>query len=698
MFYFLRWKDSRRSSHSDPGFSWVGETCNWLRGLDLNQRPLGYEPNELPDCSTPHFDHNNRVNEASNGIPTLTFIRVSSSDIARYPCQQVHCSQGNCFSMSDPQIRTALPLPQTVNGVFFSVVDRDLPCVMQYKVNDTWKTISARELYQYVAGVARALQDWGIHHGDRVGILSENRPEWAIADFASLLLGAVTVPIYPTLTSEQIAYMLKDSGARVVFVSTEIQLKKVLAIKNQTQLEHVVIMDTGAVPAEVMADMMSNGPQQRDFSLDVAAQQVKSDDVATLIYTSGTTGVPKGVLLTHANMTSNLICSMGGFNLGEGDISLSFLPLSHITARHVDLAVLFRGATLAYVGFVEQLTQALKEIRPTFLVGVPRVYEKIHASVEEKAKRFPGSWFYPWACNVGQKHLKAVLAGNAPGSMVWKLANKLVYSKIRAGMGGRVKFFVSGGAPLGRDLATWYALMGIRLHEGYGLTETSPVIAVNTPSAHKLGTVGKPLSNLEVRIADDGEILVRGPSVFIGYWNNPTETANAFVDGWFKTGDIGNLDEDGFLSVTDRKKDLIKTSGGKFIAPQPLENSLKHNALISEAVVIGEKRKFPAVLIVPSFRLLEEWAHSHQISFSGYAQLVSHPKVQTLYEGIVEDMNRNLARFERLKKVILLAEEFTVVDGSLTASMKLRRRVVEERYREQIDTMYREANQLAVTT
>jgi len=604
--------------------------------------------------------------------------------------------------MADSQTHTASPtvtlaLPQTVNGVFLSVVDRDLPSVMQYKVGDTWKTISSRELYQYVVGVARALQNWGIRHGDRVAILSENRPEWAVADFASLLLGAITVPIYPTLTSEQIAYMLKDSGARVVFVSTEIQLKKILTIQSQTQIEHLVIMDAGTSRAEPMAAMTRSGPQQRDFSLDVAAQQVQSDDVATLIYTSGTTGVPKGVLLTHGNMTSNLTCSMGGFNLGEGDISLSFLPLSHITARHVDLAILFRGASLAYVGFVEQLTLALKEIRPTFLVGVPRVYEKVHASVEEKARRFPGSWFYPWACRLGQKHLKEVLAGNTPRSLAWKLAHKLVYSKIRGGMGGRVKFFVSGGAPLGRDLATWYALMGIRLHEGYGLTETSPVIAVNTPFAHKLGTVGKPLSNVQVRIADDGEILVRGPSVFKEYWNNPVETANAFVDGWFKTGDIGSLDADGFLTVTDRKKDLIKTSGGKFIAPQPLENSLKHNAMVTEAVVIGEKRKFAAVLIVPSFRLLEDWAHDHQIPFSGHTELVSHPKVQALYEGIVEELNRKLARFERLKKVILLSEEFTVADGTLTASMKLRRRVVEDRYRTQIDAMYREAEQLAAT-
>ena len=584
-------------------------------------------------------------------------------------------------------------IPDTVNGVFLSVVERDSFCVMMHRVNDAWAKISARGLYQSVLGVARELQHWGIVHGDRVAILGENRPEWAIADFASMLLGAITVPIYPTLTSEQIAYVLKDSGTRVVFVSSEVQRQKVVSVQGQTAVEKIVVMDADSGEGN-MATIMHNGPPERDVAFETTALKIKSDDVATLIYTSGTTGVPKGVLLTHGNMTSNLTCSMGGFNLNESDISLSFLPLSHITARHVDLAVLFKGASLAYVPFVEQLTQALLEVHPTFLVGVPRVYEKVFASVEEKAKHFPASWIYPWALRVGRGHLDEVLAGRTPSSITWKLANKLVYSKIRAGMGGHVRFFASGGAPLGRDLAKWYAAMGIRLHEGYGLTETSPVIAVNTPGAHKLGTVGKPLSNVEVRIADDGEILVRGPSVFKGYWKNPEETEKAFTNGWFKTGDIGSLDSDGFLSVTDRKKDLIKTSGGKFIAPQPLENALKHNALISEAVVIGEKRKFPAVMIVPYFRLLEDWAQANQISFSNHQELVSHPKVQSLYEGIVEDLNRNLARFERLKKIIILAEEFTVADGALTASMKLRRRVVEDRYRERIDAMYQEAEKI----
>ena len=584
-------------------------------------------------------------------------------------------------------------LPETLSEVFYGMADRNLPQVMLYRIHDTWAAISSAELYQKVVGVSQALQAWGIGRGDHVAILSENRPEWAIADFASLLMGAITVPIYPTLTGDQIVYMLRDSDARVAFVSSEAQLQKVLLIKPQTKLDHIVVMDTEAAAGEHMAPMMRNGPKERDPAFDAAAQRIKADDVATLIYTSGTTGVAKGVLLTHGNMTSNLACSLGGFDVGPGDISLSFLPLSHITARHVDLAVLFQGACLAYVPFVEQIPQALLEVRPTFFVGVPRVYEKIHAQTEQKTKSFPKPWIYRWAIRVGRAHEDEILAGRTPGSMAWKLANHLVYSKIREGMGGRVRVFISGGAPLGRDLARWYADIGIRLHEGYGLTETSPVIAVNTPSAHKLGTVGKPLSNVEVRIADDGEILVRGPSVFRGYWKKPDDTRDAFVDGWFKTGDIGNVDADGFLSVTDRKKDLIKTSGGKFIAPQPIENSLKHNALVSEAVVIGERRKFAAVLIVPYFALLEDWARANQVAFADRQELISQPKVRALYEGIVEGQNRGLARFEKLKKVMLVAEEFTSADGSLTPSMKLRRRVVEERYRAQIDALYQRAEE-----
>jgi long-chain acyl-CoA synthetase len=308
--------------------------------------------------------------------------------------------------------------------------------------------------------------------------------------------------------------------------------------------------------------------------------------------------------------------------------------------------------------------------------------------VDRQTEALPKNLIYRWALSVGRDHRVEVLAGRTPKSRNWKLAHRLVFSKIRAGMGGRAELFISGGAPLGRELAKWYADIGIRIHEGYGLTETSPVIAVNTPGAHKLGTVGKPLPNVEVKIAADGEILVRGPSVFKGYWKKLEETENAFVDGWFKTGDIGNLDAEGYLSVTDRKKDLIKTSGGKFIAPQPIENSLKHHAFVAEAVVLGDKRKFPAVLISPNFPLLEDWAQTNKATFSSREHLVSLPEVQVLFEKIVENVNQDLAQFEKLKRVLIVADEFTAEDGSLTASMKMRRRVVEERYREEIEEMY----------
>jgi long-chain acyl-CoA synthetase len=586
---------------------------------------------------------------------------------------------------------------RTLNDVFLAVVERQHPKVMLQRLGDEWVPISSETLRQRVMAVSGALRRWGVSKGDRVAILSENRPEWTIADFASLLIGAITVPIYATLTAEQTAYMLRDSGARVIFLSSETQLQKILSIRGQTALEKLVVMDTvEGADAVRMAEMESDARANRgagleDQALEATAHAVSPDDLATIIYTSGTTGTAKGVMLTHGNMASNLNCSLAEFPLRLGDVSISFLPLSHVTARHVDFALLYRGVTLAHLALLTQLPRALLEVKPTFFVAVPRVYEKIHFQTEQKAQGFPNSTFYSWALSVGKENQAEVLAGQKPTAKAWRLADRLLYSKVRAGMGGHIEVFVSGGAPLGRELAEWYAAIGIRIHEGYGLTETSPVIAVNTPQAHKIGTVGKPLPNLEVRIAEDGEILVRGPSVFKQYWNKPKETQEAFVDGWYKTGDIGNLDADGFLSITDRKKDLIKTSGGKFIAPQPIENSLKHNALIAEAVVLGEKRKFPSVLIAPNFPLLEDWARSHELLFTSRQELVAHPEVRSLYEGIVEELNRNLARFEKLKRVLLVGDEFSSENGTLTASMKLRRSVVGERYRQQIEEMYEQA-------
>jgi long-chain acyl-CoA synthetase len=582
--------------------------------------------------------------------------------------------------------------PRTINDIFFAIVERGQPRVMLVRETNEWVPLSSQELYQKVAGVARVLGQWGLTKGDRLAILSENRFEWATVDFASLLLGVVVVPIYSTLTAQQTAYILLDSGAKVVVVSTEKQLEKVLSIRDQTAVEKVVVMDqVKTAEATPIHRLMTEGPVEGDPELDAHARTITPDDLASIIYTSGTTGDSKGVQLSHGNLTSNIQHSLDGFDVHPGQISISFLPLSHVTARHADIALLHRGVTLAYCPFIEQLPQALMEVRPAIFVAVPRVYEKIYGQVQQKAKGFPKCTLYRWALSVGQEHRPEILAGKIPASLRWKLADKLLYSKVRASMGGNAELFVSGGAPLGKELAEWYANIGIRIHEGYGLTETSPVIALNSRGAHKIGTVGRPLPNVEVQIADDWEILVRGPSVFQAYWNRPEETRNAFVDGWFKTGDIGHLDEEGFLSVTDRKKDLLKTSGGKFIAPQPIENALKLNPMIGASVILGDRRKFASVIISPNFPLLEGWAIANHIMFSTRKELIAEPKVKALYDGIVGELNRDLARHETLKKILLVPEEFTAEDGTLTATLKLRRKAIAQRYRKQIEDLYEEA-------
>ena len=590
-------------------------------------------------------------------------------------------------------IRSSQMSLRNLNDILLKVSRSRRDRVMLQKGALGWAPISSAEIYRGVVGVARMLESWGIRRGDRVAILSENRPEWTITDFAALALGAVTVPIYSTQTADQTAFVLNDSGTRVIAVSTKNQLEKVLTIQRHTPVERIMVMDAVETAHAVhIQELMLRGPTDADAEFDSRSQSITPDDLATIIYTSGTTGTPKGVMLTHGNMATNIACSMEAFGFGEKDeVSVSFLPLSHVTARHVDFALLYRGVVLAYCPDISQLAQALTEVRPNIFIAVPRVYEKIRQQVILKTIGFPKNAIYRWALSVGRAHRNEILIGKQPTSPSWKIADRLVFSKVRAGMGGNAEEFISGGAPLGRELAEWYADIGIPIHEGYGLTETSPVIAVNTPAAHKLGTVGKPLANIEVRIADDGEVLARGPSIFSGYWHRPDETRSVFVDGWFKTGDIGNLDNDGYLSITDRKKDLIKTSGGKFIAPQPIENSLKLNPLIGTAVVIGDRRKFPAVLISPHFPVLEDWAHANQIDFSSRQTLVADAKVQALYEGIIEELNTNLARFEKLKRVLLLPEEFSAADGTLTHTFKVRRRGIEDRYRSLIDEMYAKA-------
>lgn len=561
---------------------------------------------------------------------------------------------------------------------------------MTYESGGTWHDISSRELYARVYHAAQQIRQWGIGKGDRVALIAENRFEWAITDWACLSLGVVDVPIYPTLTAEQTEFMLENSGARAIFVSTEKQLEKVLSIQARTRLERIVVMDeiTAADAVRMSTIMQAKAPVDRDAQFDAAARAIAADDLATIIYTSGTTGVSKGVMLTHGNIASNLEQTAQSLGWQPGQVSLSFLPLSHVTARHVDYLCFLRGVMLAYCPTFEELPAKIQQMRPHLFVSVPRVYEKVRQEVDRRASSGLKRRIYTWALRVGQRHRSKIVRGEKPSDWSWKLANKLIYSKIYAWFGGRTQMFVSGGAPLGIDLARWYADVGIRILEGYGLTETSPVIAVNTPEANKLGTVGKPLANVECRIAPDGELLVRGPSIFKSYWHNPEETARVFEGDWFKTGDIGNIDADGFLSITDRKKDLIKTSGGKFIAPQPIEAKLKLSPLVAHPIVIGNGRKFASVIISPNFLILEQWARGQGVSFQTREELVESPRVVQEFHQIVEDVNQSLAHFETIKKILLVPDDFTVSAGEVTPTLKLRRKAIEEKYKKQIDSLY----------
>jgi long-chain acyl-CoA synthetase len=580
----------------------------------------------------------------------------------------------------------------TVNEAFLKVSGRGDAVVWRWQDTDgAWKPIASSQMYGRVRALAAALAGWGVGKGDRVALLSENRWEWPVVDFAVLALGAVDVPLYLTLTVEQVGYMLRDSGAKIAVVSNREQYEKVMAAGDLPALRHVVVIEDGEFAgAENLGAVMAGavGMQARDAAFDARVREVGPEDLATIIYTSGTTGEPKGVTLTHGNLASNFSLSTKPFGFNATDTCISFLPLSHVTARHLDYALMCDEATLAYCPKFDQLAAAMKAVRPTILVAVPRVYEKIRQGVEGKSHGVKKRIF-KWALGVGRAHREETLAAKEPGGLSWKLADKLVFSKIREAFGGRVKWFVSGGAPLGMDTAGWFADVGIRVLEGYGLTETSPVIALNTPQKNRIGTVGPVLNNVEVRFAEDGELEVRGPSVFKGYWNKPQETAETFTaDGWLKTGDIANLDSDGFLSITDRKKELLKTSGGKLIAPQPIENKLKAQVLVGNAALVGDKHKFACVLISPNFAALEGWAKVHGVTAGDRAALVKNAQILARYQRVVDEVNATLAPYETIKRLALVADEWSIETDELTPSMKLKRRVVEKKYAAQIAAFY----------
>jgi long-chain acyl-CoA synthetase len=585
---------------------------------------------------------------------------------------------------------------KTVNDVLAAVFGRGSIEAMRWlDSSGNWQSISSDELYGWVRAVADQFTAWGVVKGDRVMILSENRWEWGVADLASLAIGAIDVPLYATSTPDQVGYMLRDSGAKVAVVASKEQYDKLAGAGELPALEHVLVMDAGSFDnASTFGDLKGAAKQKqaRDAAFDARLGEAKPDEICTIVYTSGTTGDPKGVQLTHWNIVSNVNLSVPQFGVGDRDREVSYLPLSHIYQRHVDYSAMALGMIIAYCAKFEQLPAAMKAVRPTLFVGVPRVYEKIRQGVEGKSASSPVKrGILKWALGVGKKHREEILALKTPTALTWKLANKLVFSKIKEAFGGEVKAFVSGSAPLGMDSASWFADAGIVIYEGYGLTETSPVLSFNVPGHNKMATIGRILDNTEIRFAPDGEVEVKGPQVFTGYWNKPKETAETFTDdGFFKTGDVGQIDADGFISITDRKKEILKTSGGKMIAPGPIEGKLKSNTLVGQAAIVGNNHKFVCVLISPNFPALEGWAKQQGIADGNHAALTANDKVKAEYQRIVESVNNALGHHETLKRVTVVPDEWSIDSGELTPSMKLKRRVVEKKYEKEIADFYKD--------
>ncbi len=598
------------------------------------------------------------------------------------------------------------PAPGTINTLFFDAVERFARAdAVSAKVKGVWTPMSHATILERVRRTAYGLARLGVVAHDRVGILSENRPEWLIADYACICTSITDVPIYPTLPGEQLPYLLNDSGTKVIFVSTADQARKVAAIRAQVPtLTHIIGFSATAADGcdLTLAELEALGTQDdtpdRAVRFKADALAISPDQLVTLIYTSGTTGNPKGVMLTQDNLYSNVMATRNTISVDTSDRALSFLPLSHIFERTGDYYLFANGVAIAYAESIDTVPVNMSEIKPSMMMSVPRLYEKIYARVVENAVAGGGlkKNIFFWAKAVGERWSDEKLAGREPGGMLamqYALASKLVFSKLRERTGGNLRFFVSGGAPLSPDIAKFFYSAGLVILEGYGLTETSPVITCNTLSAYKLGTTGRPIAGVEVMIASDGEILTRGPHVMKGYYNNPEATREAIDDGhWFHTGDIGEL-IDGFLRITDRKKDIIVTAGGKNIAPQPIEGKLKTNKYVSQAVMIGDKRKFPSVLIVPNWDQLEKWAGAQGIVWTSRAELLAMPTIHAKMEKEVAASLAGLAHFEMPKKVALLEHDFSIERGELTPKLSVKRRVIDKTYKTMIDSLYEDGGE-----
>ena len=602
----------------------------------------------------------------------------------------------------------------TLTQLFFTTVDRHagLPAAFRSKVGGAWVAITHREALERVKAISLGLRELGIKPGDKVAIVSENRPEWALTDYACLGARAADVPIYPTLTAKQTEYILRDSEAVAVFCSTKAQVDKVLEVRGELPaLKYIIAYDADAATGPAGVGIMSlaaveakgraaaaQHPKWKDEALTVGP-----DDLATLIYTSGTTGDPKGVMLTHHNLWSNVQAVLQMIPIGSGDECLSMLPLSHSYERMVDYTLFQAGVIINYAESFDTVAANLGEVKPTVVLSVPRLYEKVYARVLENAlsgSAIKRNIFF-WAKRAGEQWATMSLAGMPipPGLAIKKkIADRLVFAKLRARTGGRIRFFVSGAAPLSADIAKFFYSAGLPVIEGYGLTESSPVLTLNPLDRIKLGTVGRAIPGVELKIAADGEILARGPNIMQGYYKLPDATKETVdAEGWLHTGDIGELDSDGYLKITDRKKELLKTAGGKYIAPQPIEMAVKRNKFVANAMLYGDRRKFPIVLIVPNFENLERWAHERNLTYGTRAELIQLADVQAKIEREVMSMLPQLAKFETPKKVVLVEKDFTIESGELTPTLKVKRRVVEQHYKEQIDAVYSASDAMAAT-
>lgn len=605
--------------------------------------------------------------------------------------------------------QTRIPLfsdePPTLTEIFLHAKKKhNRPDALNYKRDGEWKKISSDEMVARAENIALGLYSMGLRKDDRAAVLAANSPEWTLSDAGCQFAGVIDVPIYTTLSPASVEYILKDSGAKVFFIQNQKSFERFREILPACkELEKIVFFDAENTDAEnslSLEELENSGAKLKGEKPELINELVKAsapNDVATLIYTSGTTGEPKGVMLAHSNIISNVIDAGENFTFSEKDVALSVLPLSHVFERSAMYLYIFNGMGVFYAESIEKVADNLAEVRPTIFVGVPRVFEKVYAKAKLKSAQAGGlkEKIFDWAIGVAKDYARHIEEKKEiPRFLAIKhgIADKLVFAKMRKFFGGRLRSCITGGAALSDEIYLIFNGAGISILQGYGLTETSPVISSNNPMNVRLGSVGKPLRNTEVRIAEDGEIEVSGPGVMLGYYNKPEETRKAFTeDGFFKTGDIGEIDREGFLKITDRKKELFKTSGGKYIAPSPIEQMIKASRFVSQVVLVGNERKFPAALIVPDFEQLESFARDKNLALNSPKEFVENEKVLRLFEQEIEKHCRSLARYEKVKKIALLEEELTVEGGELTPTLKIKRRVVDEKYKIIIDKIYADA-------